>query len=73
MSSEHAAWVTITVGPLRQEWCERCLTSAALRCGLYQLLPDEVRTVGELYGCTRCDPGPRTSTGLLIATWPEGD
>jgi len=72
MPPQETVVVRIQVGKPHQEWCDRCLTSAAIRVGLLVLLPTGVRQIGELHGCMTCDPGLRSSTGRLVNTWTGG-
>ncbi len=50
--------VRISTGSERQEWCDRCLTSAAISVDLYAFTGDslDAHQVGTFAGCTRCDP-----------------
>lgn len=50
--------VTIISGAERRDWCDRCLTSAALRFDLYAFAGDSMdgHPVATFGGCTNCDP-----------------
>jgi hypothetical protein len=50
--------VKIFTGVERRNWCDRCLTSAALTVDLYAMSGDtlDAYQVGTIAGCTRCDP-----------------
>lgn len=47
--------VHLAVGEPRPDWCDRCLTSAAVDMGVYALMPDGPIPVGSIGFCTECD------------------
>lgn len=54
------------------EWCERCNTSAILTFPLAALCDNGVLDVGQISGCTTCDPGIVIPGGVVVP-WTFGD
>lgn len=48
--------VEVVAGGAYPDWCERCMSSAAVRVRLYVLCPDGPRLVGLWWACMGCDP-----------------
>lgn len=48
-------YIRLTVGAIRQEWCDRCLTSARVVFGIYRLADDGPRLLATHDRCQRCD------------------
>lgn len=49
--------IRVYAGGAWPDWCDRCMSSSAVRVRFYVFAPDGPRFVGLWWACQVCDPG----------------